>query len=34
MAAGLEVPVKVGGLLKDKKESEKFADDVQKVLQV
>ena len=34
MAAGLEVPVKVGGLLKDTKESEKFADDVQKVLQV
>ncbi|MDT2076423.1 MAG: glutathione S-transferase N-terminal domain-containing protein [Planktomarina sp.] len=34
MAAGLEIPFKVGGLLKDKKESEKFADDVQKVLQV
>jgi len=34
MASGLEVPVKVGNLLKDKKESERFADDVQKVLQV
>jgi len=34
MAAGLKVPVKVGNLLKDKKESNKFSDDVQKVLQV
>jgi len=34
MTAGLEIPVKVGNLLKDKKESNKFSDDVQKVLQV